>query len=96
MPYVSADDRTQILLEAIEDASAIVGDITPQHNDAGTAILVRESQAHRLVTAFHLILAAAKRHPDWPDTQRKQDEERAAREKHKAIVAATPRPEVEF
>jgi len=66
--YLSASERTGVLLEVIEDAEKVV-------NAAVEAETTQEEKAYILGSVLALIIMNAKRHPEWPETAKKRQEE---------------------
>lgn len=77
--YLTDDEQTGILLETIEDAQQLVGEVD--------GFKVTEVQANRLFVAFQMILVRAKRHSDWPEKVRERQAKYAADKNAKAEPA---------
>ena len=77
MSYLATDQRTQVLLEAIEDAEQLL-ELTSFENRAATA-----------ETLLRQLIATAKRHYHHPENDRKRTAEYEA---SKAKEAAVPQP----
>jgi len=88
MAYIGRSERTSVLLELIEDAEKMIGTVELPK--------VTETQAHRLATAFLVILATAKRHPDWPEEEAPAAVAAPAATTTPSVAVAAPKAEPEL